>query len=141
MKQQAPNNVSKIDNPPDSQLQVAIGQSKKPLATATLEFDIRDNTFANHVVVMNKLTGPIISLHIIRKNRVVFDTTHGLIHFPHLTMQVKTAASKVGAKPRSVLTDGDLAIPPRKTETFTAFVDHPSEWNTIGNVTLLEKFW
>ena len=26
---------------------------KKPLATATLKFDVRDNTFAEHIVVLS----------------------------------------------------------------------------------------
>ena len=37
---------------------------------------------------MKKLRGPIIRLHFMRNNSVVIDTTHGLIHFPHMTMQV-----------------------------------------------------
>ena len=38
---------------------------------------------------MKNLTGPIIALHFMRHNRVVIDARHGLIHFPHLTMQSK----------------------------------------------------
>ena len=31
-------------------------------------------------------------------------------------------------------------MPPTATKTITAFVDHPSKWNTTGTVTTLEKF-
>ena len=89
---------------------------------------------------MKKLTGPIIGLHFRRNNSVVIDTTHGLIHFPHLTMQVKTASSKTTTKPQPVIMDADLTIPPMTTKTITAFIDHPSKWNTTGTVTPLEKF-
>ena len=92
IKQKAPTNILKIDNPPNFQIQVANGQLEKSLSTATLKFEIGDNTFAEHCVVMKKLTGPIIKLIFMRNNSVVIDTTHGLIHFPHLTMQVKIAS-------------------------------------------------
>ena len=75
-----------------------------------------------------------------RNNSVVIDTTHGLIHFPHLTMQVKTASSETTTKPQQVITDEALTIPPTTTKTITAFIDHPSKWNTTGTVTPLEKF-
>ena len=65
-----------------------------------------------------------------RNNSVVTDTTHGLIHFPHLTMQVKTASSETTTKPQPVITDEALTIPPTTTKTITDFIDHPSKWNT-----------
>ena len=116
IKQKAPNNVLKIDDPPNFQIQVANGQLEKPLSTATLKFEIGDNSFAEHFVVMKKLTGPIIGLHFMRNNSVVIDTTHGLIHFPHLTMQVKTTSSETTTKPQPVVTDEALIIPPTTTK-------------------------
>ena len=90
IKQQSPSKILKIDDPPNFQIQVANGQLEKPTATATLKFDIGDHIFAEHFVVMKDLTGPINGWHFMRHNSVVIDTTHGLIHFPHLTMQVKS---------------------------------------------------
>ena len=131
----------KIDDPPPNfQIQVTNGQLEKPLSTTTLKFEIGDNPFAEHFVLMKKLTGPIIGLHFMRNNSVVIDTTHGLIHYPHLTMQVKTASSETTTKPQPVITDEALTIPPATTKTITAFIDHPSKWNTTGTVTPLEKF-
>ena len=89
---------------------------------------------------MKKLTGPIFGLHFMRNNSVVIDTTHGLIHFPHLTMQVKIASSETTTKPQPVITHEALTIPPTTTKTITAFIHHPSKWNTTGTVTPLEKF-
>ena len=140
IQQQAPSNVLKIDDPPIFQIQVANGQSEKPTATATLKFDIGDHIFAEHFVVMKNLTGPIIGLHFMKHNSVVIDTTHGLIHFPHLTMQVKSASSQSSAKPQPVLVHDSKTIPKMTTKTITAFVDHSSEWNTTGTVTPVEKF-
>ena len=79
-KQKAPNKIRKIDDPPNFQIQVANGQLEKQLSTATLKFEIEDNNFAEHFVVMKKITGPINGLHFLRNHNVVIDTTHGLIH-------------------------------------------------------------
>ena len=140
IKQKAPKNILKIDEPPNFQIQVANGQLEKPLSTTTLKFEIGDNSFAEHFVAMKKLTGPIIRLHYMRNNSVVIDTTHGLIRFPHLTMQVKTASSAIPIKPQPVIMDEALTIPPATTKIVTAFIDHPSNWKTTGTVTPLEKF-
>ena len=43
IKQKAPNNILKIDDPPKFEIQVANGQLEKPLSTATLKFEIGDN--------------------------------------------------------------------------------------------------
>ena len=140
IKQQSPSNNLKIDDPPNFQIQVANGQLEKPTATATLKFDIWDHIFADHFVVIKNLTGPIIGLHFMKHNSVVIDTTHGLIHFPHLTMQVKSASSQASAKPQAVLFHVSIIIPEMTTKTITAVVDRMSEWNTTGTVTPVEKF-
>ena len=140
IKQQSPSNILKIDDPPNFQIQVANGQLEKPTATATLKFDIGDHIFAENFVVMKNLTGPVIGLHFMRHYSVVIDTTHGLIQFPHLTMQVKSALSQTSVKPPAVLIHDNITIPQMMTKTITAFVDHTSEWNTKGTVTPVEKF-
>ena len=140
IEEKALNSILKIDNPPNYQMQVANGQWEKPLATATLKIEIGDNTFAEHFIVMSKLTGPIIALHFMSKNRVVIDTTHGLIHFPQLIMRVKTASSETTTKLQPVITDDALTVLPTTTKTITDFVDYPSNWNTTGTVAPLEKF-
>ena len=75
-----------------------------------------------------------------RNNSVVIETTHGLIHIPHMTRLVKTPSSETSTERQPVITDNALTIPPTTTKTSTAFVDHPSKLNTTGTVTPLEKF-
>ena len=132
IKQQAPPYVLKIDDSPNFQIQVANGQLEKPIATATLKFDIGDHVF-EHFVVMKNLTGPIMGMHFMRHNSVVIDS-------PHLTMPVKGASSQTSAKPQTILVHDSITIPQMTTKTITAFVDHLSEWNTTGTVTPVEKF-
>ena len=139
IKQQAPANISKNDEPPNFQIQVTKGQLEKLTAADTLEFDIGDQNFAEHFVVMKNLTGPFRGLHFMRHSSVFIDTTLGLIHFPHLIMRVKNAFSGKSAKPQSVPIHDSITVPPMRTKTITAFVDHSSEWNTTGTVTSVEK--
>ena len=140
IKQQSPSNILKIDDPPNFQIQVANGQLEKPTATATLKFDNGDHIFAEHFVVMKNLTGLTIGLHFMRHNSVVIDTTHGLIHFPNLTMQVKSALKRTNTKPQAVPIHDNITIPQMTTKTITAFVDHVSEWKTTETVTPVENF-
>ena len=135
IKQQAPSDILKMDEPPSFQIQVANGQLEKPIAKATLKVDIGDHIFAEHFVVMKNLTGPIIGLHFMRHNGMVIDTTHGLIHFPQLTLQVKSASSQTSAKPPAVLIHDSITIAQMTTKTITAFVDHLSERNITGTAT------
>ena len=138
IKQQAQCNIFKIDDSPNFQIQVANGLLDKPIATATFICDIGDHIFAEHFVVIRNLTGPNIGFHFMRQNSVVIDTTHGLIHFPHLTMKVKRASSRT-TEPEAGLIHDSITVPPMTTKTITAFVDHLSEWNTTGTVTPVEK--
>ena len=111
IKEQSPSDILKIDDPPNFQIQVANGDLEKPTATTALKFDIGDHIFAEHFVVMKNLTRPIIGLHFMRHNSVVIDTTHGLIHFPHMTVQVKSALTQTSAKPQVVLIHDSRTIP------------------------------
>ena len=135
IKQQAPSNILKIVDPPTIQIQAANGQMEKPIPTATPKFDIGDHIFAEQFVEMKHLTGPILRLHFMRHNSVVIDTTHGLIHFPHLTMHVKSASSQTSVKPQAVVIHDGITIPQITTKAITAFVDHISECNTTDTVT------
>ena len=75
-----------------------------------------------------------------RHYSVVIDTTHGLIHFSHLTMQVKNPVCKASAKPPPVFIRDNITVSPLTTKTYTAFVDRASEWRTTGTVTPVGKF-
>ena len=55
IKQQAPANIFKTVGPPVFQIHVANAQIEKPISTATPNFDIEDNTFAEHFVLMRNL--------------------------------------------------------------------------------------
>ena len=99
MKEQTPNSIFEINDPPVLQRQVENGQLEKRLATVALTFDIGNITSDEHSVTMKNLTQPIIELHFMRHNSVVIDTTLGLIHFPHSKMQAKSVATEWSTQP------------------------------------------
>ena len=88
---------------------------------------------------MKNLTGSIIGLLFIRHKSVVIDTTYGLLHFPHLTLQAKFAAIETSAKPQPIFIQENITVPTMTTKAITAFVDHPSEWYKKGTVTTVGK--
>ena len=100
INQLAPNNFFKTADPPNFKIQVVNDHLEEPIGIFTLEFDIGGNGITEHFVVMKKQTGPSVGLHSMRRNSVVSHITHGLVHFLHLTMQVKGANSKKKQNPK-----------------------------------------
>ena len=62
------------------------------------------------------------------------------ILFPHLTRQVKNAASETSVKPQTVLIHDSVTVPSMTTRTITALVNHSSKWKTTGTVTPVGNF-
>ena len=132
-------NILKIDDPPNIQIQVAIGFLMKPEATATVKFDIGNNTFPEHFAVVKNLSGPITGLHFTRLNSVVINSTESAIHYRHYTMQFEGSCEQTSSKLQSVLTGDTLTTSSRTAKTSTTFADHPSETVTTGTVSPLQK--
>ena len=101
-----------------------VGQ--KPKRTTALKIDFGNNTFADHFIGMTKLTGQIVALHFMRRNSVVFDTTHGLVHFPYQKMQCKSRNLEGSAKTQPNLSDKNLKVAPKTMKIINVFSDHPS---------------
>ena len=129
-------NLNNTDN--DSTIYYTQESSKTTVASQTLP--PKGTQPQNYVVATQHPQGNQQGTNQYRSLSAPRTVTHGLIHFPHLTMQNKTASSETTTKPQSVITEDALTIPPPTTKTITAFVDLPSKWNTTGTVTPLEKF-
>ena len=110
------------------------------MTTTTVKFDNGENMFAENFVAMEKLTGLNLGLHSMKQNSVMIDTTHGLILFRHLTVEVKSAYSqkkcKTSTYPQRRQTDKSAMT----TKTINTFVHHLSERKTTGTVKPLERF-
>ena len=75
-----------------------------------------------------------------RQNSVLIDTTHGLIHFPNLTMQVKIALNEMSFQPQAVFINDSITVPPMTAKTIIALVYHLLDWKTTGIVNPVQKF-
>ena len=140
IQEQALASIFEIDDPPNFENLSANGQLEKPIATATLKFYMGNNTCAEHFDLMKNMTEPTTGLHSKRHSSVVVEAIHGLIRFPHSTMQAKNAAIGTSSKTQPVPTHNKTSVPPMTTKTITEFVDHPSKWPTTGTVTSVSKF-
>ena len=117
-----------------------MGNWKKPTAIATMWFEIGDFEFAEHFVVMRNLTGPIIGLHFMRHNSVVLDITHGILHFPHLSMQVKSVDEPKSVRPQAVIIPEDITIPAMVTRNIKAYTNFNSHFRTTGIITPIDQY-
>ena len=133
-------NILKMGDPLLFQIQVANGQLEKPTAIATIWFEIGDFEFAEHFVVMRNLTGPIIGLHFMQYNSAIVDIIHILLHFPHLSMQAKTADEWKTTKPQAVTVPEDNAVQPMTTNAISAYANHPSQFKTTGLTTPVKQY-
>ena len=116
IRQQAQNKIFKNCDPASFQLQLANGELEKPKPTATLKLHVEVNNFAEKFVQMKELTGLIIGLQYRRHISLVIDTTLGLILFPDLITQVKSAKSKKKTtEPQLVISDDYLTKFPMTT--------------------------
>ena len=140
IEQQTRTNIFKIEDRPRSLMQLANRQLEKLIAAATIKVDIGDYTFGEHIVAINKLTGPINGLNFGKHNSVGLDTTRGLIHFSHLTNEFKIANSEKSAKPQPVVKGEILTILPMTTETNKVCVNHAWDWKISSTLTSLERF-
>ena len=75
VKEKTPKIIPKTDDPPSFQIKVANGQLEKPLAITTHKFEIGGNCFAEHLVVLKKLTGLATGLQFLRNNSLLIDST------------------------------------------------------------------
>ena len=67
---------------------------KETVITSHTEKYFGHHTFAEQSVVLKSLRGPILKLQLMRQTTVFIDTTHVLIQFPLLSIQVKHPTSK-----------------------------------------------
>ena len=70
---------------------VANGQ---PKSMVELKFVVGDIEFHEILIVMGKLTSPLIRLSFLQRNNTILDMRQGVLNFPLFSMQLKTADHK-----------------------------------------------
>ena len=81
---------------------------------------------------MDKVTSPIVGLSFLRNNSAVIDITQGLIHFPHLTMTMKTINEENKPRARPVKIQATYIVLPKSDKN-----NYSTNWRqrTISNDT------
>ena len=108
----SPQSVIREGPPPNFQIMVANGQLETPKSTIELKFEVGDIEFHEIFILMENLTGPIIGLMFLQRNRTVLDMRQGILNFPFFSMQLKTADHKYSNVLEPILNPAEITIPP-----------------------------
>ena len=108
----APQSINKEGPAPSFQIMVAIVQLETPKSTVELKFEVGDIEFHEIFIVMENMIGPIIGLMFLQRNHTVLDMRQGILNFPYVSMQPKTANNKDSNVLEPILNPDDITIPP-----------------------------
>ena len=84
----APRRILNEGPPTQFQYMVVNGESKAPIATVEMHFQVRDITFREKLIVMTNLTSPLIGLLILQRHSTILDMRQGILDFPSFTLQL-----------------------------------------------------
>ena len=78
----APQSIVKEGPAPNFQIMGAIGQVETPKSTVELKFEVGAIEFHEIIIVMEKLTSPLIGLSFLQRNNTFLDMRQGVLNFP-----------------------------------------------------------
>ena len=90
----APQSIIKEGPAPNFQIMVAKGQLETPKSTVEMKFEVADMDFHEIFIVMQKITSPLIGLSFLQGSKTILDMKQGVLNFPFLSKQLKTADHK-----------------------------------------------
>ena len=108
----SPQSVIRKRPPPNFQIMVANGQLETPESPIVLKFEVGKIEFHEIFIVMVHLTGPIIGLMFLQRNRTVLDMRQRILNFPFFSMQLKTDDHKDSNVIKPILNPTEITIPP-----------------------------
>ena len=88
-------------------------QTETPKSTVELKFDVDDIEFYENFILMDSLTGLIIRLLFLRRNHTVLDLRRGILNFPFVSMQLKTADHRYCNALEPIIIPTEITIPPK----------------------------
>ena len=98
---------------------VAVGDSETPKRAVELKIGRGDIEFHEIIIVMEKLSSPIIDLMFLQRNHTVLDMRQGILNFPYSSMQLKTADHKYANVMEPLISPDDVTIPPNDHTVIT----------------------
>ena len=90
----APQSIFKESPALSFKIMVANGDLKTSKSIVELKFEVGDVEFHEIIIVMEKLSSPIINLMFLQRNHTVLDMRQGILNFRYFSMQLKTADHK-----------------------------------------------
>ena len=108
----APQSIVKEGLAPSFQIMIANGDLEKPKSTVELKFEVGDIEFHEVLIVMEKISSPIIGLMFLQRNHTVLDMRQGILKFPFFSTQLKTTDHKYSNVMEPILNREDVMIPP-----------------------------
>ena len=90
---------------------VSNGQLETPKSSIELRFEVGDIEFHKIFIVMENLTRPIVDLMCFQRNHAVLDLRQGILSFPFLSMQFKTADHRYCNVLKPILNPTEITIP------------------------------
>ena len=115
----APQSIVKEGPAPSFQKLVANGDLETSKSTVELKLEVGDIEFHEILIVMEKLSSPIIGLMFRQRNHTVLDIRQGILNFPYFSMQLKTADHKYSNVMEPILNPEDVTIPPNDLTVFS----------------------
>ena len=98
---------------------VAVGDSETAKRAVELKIGRGDIEFHEIIIVMEKLSSPIIDLMFLQRNHTVLDMRQGILNFPYSSMQLKTADHKYANVMEPLISPDDVTIPPNDHTVIT----------------------
>ena len=108
----APQSIVKECPAPNFQIMVANGQQETPKSTVELKFEVGDIEFYEISIVMEKFISPLIGLSFLQRNNTILDMRQGVLSFPFISRQLKTADRKYTNVMEPICIKENVIIPP-----------------------------
>ena len=97
---------------PNFQIIVANGELETPKSTVEIKFEFGDIEIHEIIIVMEKVTCPLIGLSFLQRNNTILDMRQGVLNFPFFSMQLKMADHKYTNVMDPLCIREDVTIPP-----------------------------
>ena len=129
----APQSKIKEGPAPSFQIMVANGNLETPRSTVELKFEVGDIEFLEILIVMEKLSSPMIGLMLLQRNYTVLDMRQSVLNFPFLCLQLKMVDHKYSNALEPILNPDDVTIP-RNDHTIVTVQSQIYGENTITGI-------
>ena len=139
IKMNSDNCVIKENPQPPFRIECANAQLEQPIATADIQFNIGTKTFTDTIVILSKISFPIIGQNFLRNHQAVIDTANGSPHV-EMTLAMTDEMKNYNPKPPQIKTEGNQTLLPQQTTIVNPVVVTTKTNDVTGAVRPLPQF-